>query len=297
MDDLRRMVIFSLVVESGSFAAAARGLGIARSAVSRHISLLEKSIGARLLNRTTRSLSLTEAGETYYESCARIVAEARQATERVSQLQEEPRGHLKVAGPVSLGSQRIMRPLVEDFMARYPSLTVELSLDDRIVDMVSGGFDVSIRVGWLPDSSLVARKLADAPRYLCASADYVARHGAPQTPAQLSDHEFIILTLLPAHHHLILKKHGKESRVRLTGRIKTNSVIAARSLLLEGAGILALPNFQVAEDIQAGRLVRLLPDYDCGSAGVYAVYQNREFQQAKVRLFADFLQQTLTKYV
>ena len=297
MDDLRRMVIFYHVVEAQSFAGAARQLGIARSAVSRHISLLEHSVGARLLNRTTRSLSLTEVGKTYYQSCARIVNEAQLATQRVSQLQDEPCGTLKVAGPVSIGSQRIVGPLITDFMARYPALNVELSLDDRVVDMVEEGIDVSIRIGWLPDSNLVARKLADAPRYLCASPGYVERHGQPETPAQLAEHEWIVFTLLPAPLHITLKKNAREYRIQLNSRVRTNSVIAVRSFLLEGAGITALPNFQVEDDIQAGRLVRILADYDCGSAGIYAVYQDRHYQQARVRLFVEFMARVLKRYV
>lgn len=288
MDDLKRMFIFFHVVDTQSFSGAARQLGIARSAVSRHISLLEKSIGVRLLNRTTRRLSLTEVGETYYQSCARIVAEAETATRRISQLQDEPQGTLKVAAPISLGNQFIT-PLVREFMRRHTALSVELLLDDQIIDMVKEGIDISIRVGWLHDSNLVARKLGDWPRFLCASPDYIERHGRPESPAQLVDHEWIIFTTLPTPYHWTFTKNKRQERIQVKGRLKTNNADAIRSSMLAGAGIAAQASFLVRDDIKAGRLEHLLPDYDCGSVGMYAVYQDRRYQQAKVRLFIDYI--------
>ena len=288
MDDLRRMVIFFHVADTRSFSGAARQLGIARSAVSRHISLLEKSIGVRLLNRTTRRVSLTEAGETYYQSCARIVAEAEAATRQISKLQDEPQGSLKVAAPISLGNQFIT-PLVRTFMQRHTSLNVELLLDDQVIDMVKEGIDVSIRVGWLHDSNLVARKLGDWPRYLCASPDYIERHGRPTSPAQLANHEWILFTLLPTPFHWTFSKNGRQHRIQVKGRLKSNNADAIHACLLAGAGISAQAGFLVSEDIRAGRLEHLLPDYDCGSVGMYAVYQDRRYQQAKVRLFIDYI--------
>lgn len=288
MDDLKRMVIFYHVVEMQSFSGAARQLGIARSAVSRHIALLEKSIGVRLLNRTTRRLSLTEAGETYYQSCARIVTEAETATRRIGQLQDEPEGTLKLAAPISLGNQ-FVTPLIREFMQRYPALNVELLLDDEIVDMVKEGVDVSLRVGWLNDSNLIARKLGEWPRYLCASPDYLARHGKPSTPAELVDHEWLIFTRLPTPYHWTFRKNKREERIQVRGRLKSNNADAIRLSLLAGTGIMAQASFVVGDDIRAGRLEHLLPDYDCGSVGMYVVYQDRRYQQAKVRLFIEFI--------
>ena len=288
MDDLRRMVIFFHVVEAQSFSGAARQLGIARSAVSRHITLLEKSIGVCLLNRTTRRLSLTEAGETYFQSCARIVAEAETATQRIGQLQEEPRGTLKIAAPISLGN-RFIAPLVRTFMQRYTALNVELLLDDEVVDMVGESIDVSIRVGWLHDSNLIARKLGDWPRFLCASPGYLEHHGRPETPTQLSAHEWIIFTRLPTPYHWTFTKNKRQERIQVKGRLRTNNADAIRTSLLAGTGITAQAAFLVDEDIKAGRLERLLPEWDCGSVGMYAVYQDRHYQQARVRLFIDFV--------
>lgn len=291
------MAIFYYVVEAGSFSGAARKLGIAKSAVSRHVSLLEKNIGARLLNRSTRSLSLTEAGGSYYLSCARIVTEAEAANRRLGQLQDEPVGTLRVAGPQSLASQLVLGPMVTDFIQQYPALNIELLLDDRVVDMVSEGIDVSIREGWLPDSNLVARKLVDLPIMLCASPEYIARHGKPDSPAELSGHEGIIFTLFPSPSHWTFDHNNHSERIQIKSQVKTNSVIAVRSLLLSGAGIASLPSYQVLEDIKAGRLVRLLPEYDCGHAGIYAVYQDRQYQQARVRLFIDFMTRQLRDIV
>ncbi len=290
MDDLRRMLVFYQVVQAQSFAGAARRLGIARSAVSRHIALLEKHLGVRLLNRSTRRLSLTAVGATYYQSCERIVEEAQAAERRVSELQEEPLGTLKVAAPIHLRGD-LMARVVADFARRYPSLSVELIQTERVVDMIAEGIDVSIRAGWLRDSTLIARKLAEAPRVLCASPDYLEQRGRAQTPQALSAHEWLIFTLLPTPYHYSFTRNGREQRIQVKGRLKTNNADTLRTLALEGMGIALLSEFMVAQDLRDGRLERLLPDYDCGSAGIYAVYAERRYQQAKLRLFIDFIAQ------
>jgi len=295
MENLKRMAVFANVVETGSFSGAARRLGMARSAVSRHIARLEENAGVRLLNRTSRHVSLTEAGETYYQSCARIVAEAERATQRINQLRDEPTGTLKVAGPTSFGGQ--LAALASEFMQRYTALNVELHLDDRVVDMAEEGIDVSLRIGWLDDSRLFARKLCDAPRRLCASPAYLDRRGRPQSPAQLVEHECIIFTLLPTPHQWMFSRHNRHETIPVSGRIKTNSAIAVRSFLLGGSGIAPLSDFLVSDDIKAGRLEPLLPEYDCGSAGIYAVYQDRRYKQAKVQLFIEFIQVRLGWHV
>ncbi len=295
MDNLKRMVIFSHVVETQSFSAAARRLGIARSAVCRHIALLEESVGARLLNRTTRSMSLTDAGEIFYQSCARIVEEADAATHRISQLKNELTGNLKIAGPGGFGPQ--LASLIAAFTKKYTAINVELLLDDRVIDMVEEGIDVSIRVGWPEDSSLIARKLGESPRLLCASPDYIERRGRPESPAQLAEHECIIFTLLPTPYHWTFTRNKRRETIQAKGRIKANNAQAIRTFILDGVGIAALSNFMVGNDIRAGRLEHLLPDYDCGSAGVYAVYQDRRYQQNKVRLFIDFIQENLADFV
>ncbi len=297
MNNLRRMIAFARVVEAGSFSGAARQLGIARSAVSRHIALLEKSFGVRLLNRTTRRLSLTEAGRIYYESCTSILAEAEAATQRIHNLRDQPVGTLKVAGPNSFTSQ--LAKLIHAFMQQYPALRIELQLDDRVIDMVQEGIDISIRIGWLPDSAVVARRLCDSPRILCASPAYLERMGRPVTPTELTQHECIIFNRLPTPNQwaFMHNRHRKTVQVQVQGHLQTNSAIAVRELALDGAGIVLLSSFLVAEHIAAGRLERLLPDYDCGSAGVYAVSQERQYRQAGARLLVAFLAEQLERLV
>ncbi len=288
MDNFKRMTAFARVVEAGSFAGAAKRLGMARSAVSRHIAQLEKDFGVRLLNRTTRRLGLTEAGRIYYRSCATILAEAEAAERRIRRLRDEPAGTLTLAGPTGLGPR--LAALAQDFIQRHPMLNIELRLDDRVVDMVAEGIDVSIRIGWLADSRLIARRLCDSPRVLCASPDYIERHGRPRTPSQLAEHECIIFTLLPTPHQWTFTRNGRTETVHVNGRMRTDSAIAMRSLVLEGGGIAPLSRFLVADELAAGRVEPLLPGYDCGNAGVYAVYQDRHYKQTKVSLFIDFVE-------
>lgn len=290
LDDLKRMVMFSHVVEAGSFSAAASRLGIAKSAVSKHISLLEQHLGVRLLNRTTRGLSLTDVGETYYQHCVRMVEAAEEARRSTSTLQEEPHGTLKIASPASFGAEYVA-PLLQEFLQLHPSLKAELLLDDELVDMVKEGIDVAIRVGWLPDSSLRARKLRDAPRLICASPAYIERMGMPKTPDDLANHQWVIFSLLPTPYHCTLRFKQEQKTVHIKGRVKTNSGRAVCSLLLAGAGVGVLSDFLVAEDIRQGRLIQLLPDHEISDVGIYALYQDS--QQAKVRQFVDYLADNL----
>lgn len=291
MSEIKRMRVFALVVEAGSFSGAAKRMGIARSAVSRHVAVLEQAHGVRLLHRTTRRLSLTEAGRIYYESCRRILEESDTVTRRLQQLQEQPGGTLRVAGPTSFGPQ--LATLVQAFREQHPGVTVELRLDDRVIDMVEEGIDVSVRIGWLEDSGLIARRLCDAPRVICASPAYLERHGRPQTPSQLTSHDCIIFTLLPTPYQWHFSRRGRRETVNIGGHLLTNSAIAVRALLRSAAGIAPLSRFLVSEDIRTGRLEQLLPEYDCGSAGIYAVYQDRHYLQPKIRLFIELMKKRL----
>ena len=288
LEDLKRMVIFAHVVEARSFSGAARRLDIAKSSISKQVSLLEKNIGVRLLNRSTRSLSLTDIGETYYKSCAQIAEILDEAHLVTHALQDVPRGMLRISCPASFGIDHIA-PLLNTFLQQYTELSAELLLDDNVVDMTEMGIDIAIRVGWLPDSSLRAHKLKDSPRLLCASPDYIERKGLPEAPEDLIQHEWVIFTLLPTPYHYTFTKNNKRKNIQVKGRIKTNNGNAVRNLLLEGAGISALSDFLVDKDLKDGKLIRLLPDYHIADAGIYAVFQNQHLQQAKVRAFIDFL--------
>lgn len=292
LDDLKRMVIFSYVVESGSFSSAAKRLGIAKSAVSKHVSLLEKHSGARLLNRSTRSLSLTDIGETYYQSSSQLIKIMEDTRNTTEALQEEPRGLLRISSPASFGIEHVA-PLLKPFLQQYPALNTELLLEDSVVDMTEQGIDVAIRVGWLPDSNLHARKLKDSPMLLCASPAYLEEHGTPKTPEDLTQHEWIIFSLLPTPNHYTFTKNKVSKKIQVKGRIKTNNGHAVRNLICEGAGISALTKFVVGKDLKNGNLIQLLPEYTIQDVGVYAVFHHKQQQQAKIRTFIDFLVKNL----
>lgn len=288
LEDMKRMVIFAHVVDAGSFTGAARRLGVAKSAISKQVSQLEKNIGVNLLNRSTRSLSLTDIGETYYDYCVRMAEILDDAQAATDTLQDTPRGTLRISCPSSFGIDHVA-PLLNTFLQKYPELNAELLLDDNVVDMTEMGIDVAIRVGWLPDSSLRAHKLKDSPRLLCASPEYIERNGLPETPEELMSHDWIIFTLLPTPYHYTFTKNKKSNKIQIKGRIKTNNGNAVRNLVLEGSGVAALADFLVAKDLKEGKLIHLLPDYHIADAGIYAVFQNKHLQQAKVRAFIDFM--------
>jgi len=288
MDDLKRMVIFAHVVEAGSFSGAARRLGVAKSAVSKHVSLLEQSIGVRLLNRNTRSLSMTDAGEGYYQRCAKMVEVVEDARQCISSSQDEPRGTLRISCPASFGIDYIA-PLLNEYLQNFTSLSAELLLDDNVIDMTEQGIDVAIRVGWLADSGLRAKKLKDVRRLLCASPAYLERYGTPEKPEAIAQHQCVIFTLLPTPWQYKFTKNNKSKTIQIKGRLKTNNGNAVRALVLEGAGIAALSDFLIREDLDKGDLIQLLPDYHIADAGIYAVYQNQHLQHPKIRTFIDFL--------
>lgn len=292
MDDLKRMGIFYHVVEAGGFTAASKRLGIAKSAVSRHVSVLEQDMGVRLLNRTTRQMSLTEAGETYFHACEKIIHDAEEVTRNVSGVSGKLTGTLRISCPIALGSDYVV-PIVKAFSDIHSDLKIELIVDDQVVNMVDEGIDISIRVGWLDDSGLIARKLTNSPRLLCASPDYLKQFPELVSPEQLSFHQWVIFTLLPTPYRQIVSRQGSQQTLRVNGRFKTNNILTLRSMLLEGAGVGVLAKFLVEEDIRKGRLVNLLQNYDFGEAGVYAVYADRRLIPSKVRQFIDYLIETL----
>ncbi len=288
MEPLGEMAVFAAVVQGGGFSAAARRLGISKSSVSKSVARIEDRLGARLLNRTTRRLSLTAAGEAYLEGCVAALEAARQAEEAVARLQGEPRGALKVSAPMSFGI-RHLAPLLPDFLARYPDLTVDLCLDDEITDLVAEGFDLAIRISRLADSSLVARRLCASPRVVCGSPDYFARHGTPRHPRELAEHNCLVYTLLLGGDDWRYSGPDGEGSVRLAGTLRCNNGDALRQAMLAGVGISPLPTFLVGEDIQAGRLVPVLTDWVDRSGTIFAVYPHSRHLSAKVRLFVDYL--------
>ncbi len=287
MEGFGAIPVFVAVVENGGFSAAARTLGISKSAVSKRINQLEAHLGVRLLHRTTRKLSLTEAGERYFEHAAQALTAAGQAEDAVTELQGEPQGNLKISSPMSFGRLHVA-PLIPKLLQRYPKLQIDLVMDDRKVDLVAGGFDVAIRAGNLPASTLIARKLAPVRQVLCASPDYIDRYDRPGTPAELSSHNCLLYSYSSDANEWTLIGEGGPETVTVSGSYQVNNSEALLEALKEGVGIGRLPTFVAGPDLKTGQLVKLFESYRLPDFTIYAVFSERQYLPAKVRVFLDF---------
>lgn len=288
MDRLTGMEAFARVVETGSFTRAAEQLGISRAMVSKHVMELENRLGVRLLNRTTRKLSLTEAGASYYGRTAQIIAEIDEAEQAASRMNLQPRGLLRVNAPMSFGTLHIA-PAIPDFIAAYPDVAVELTQNDRVVDLIEEGYDLAVRVGKLPDSSLIARKLAPCRRVLCASPAYLAKRGEPKRPSDLTGHDCLDYTYSPERNLWRLRGPEGEVQVRVDGSFRANNGDTLRAAAIAGLGLISSPSFIVGEDFRSGLLKPVLCDYRPTELGIHAVYPHNRHVSAKVRSFVDFL--------
>ena len=288
MDRLTGMEVFARVAEAGSFTKAAGQLGISTSAASKHVIALENRLGARLLNRTTRRLSLTEVGASYYEWCARIAQDVAEAESTVTRLHSEPRGRIKLNAPMSFGI-RHLAPAMPEFLARYPELTLDMNLNDRFVDLVEEGYDVAVRIGELRDSSLVSRRLAPARMIVCGAPAYFERHGVPETPADLADHNCLGYSLLTAPGEWHFTGPGRAQTVRTSGSFQVNNGDALRAAALAGLGVVVQPSFIIGDDVARGALVRVLADFTPRESTIHAVFPHNRHLSAKVRVFVDFL--------
>ena len=289
MQDLGAMALFARVVEAGSFTGAAAQLGLSKSAVSKQVSRLEDRLGARLMNRTTRRLSLTEAGQAFYEGCQKVVAEAEAAAQAVTHLAAAPRGVLRVNAPMSFGVLHVA-PALPALLEACPELSLDLTLNDRRVDLVEEGYDLAIRIGALGDSSLIARRLAPSHRVLCAAPTYLAKRGRPEAPEDLAAHECLVYSYQAAGQAWHLSGPAGEKRVKIAGRLKVNNGDALLAAALTGLGIAFLPGFIAGDALRAGRLEQLLPEWrDAEETKVYAVYPAGRQVAPKVRAFIDFL--------
>ena len=287
MEGFGAIPVFVAVVENGGFSAAARTLGISKSAVSKRINQLEAHLGVRLLHRTTRKLSLTEAGERYFEHAAQALTAAGQAENAVTELQGEPQGQLRINAPMSFGRLHVA-PLIPKFLKVCPKLQIDLVMDDRKVDLVAGGFDVAIRAGNLPASTLIARKLAPVRQVLCASPDYIDRYGRPATPAELSDHNCVLYSYSSDANEWTLIGEGGPETMTVSGSYQVNNSEALLEALREGVGIGRLPTFVAGPDLKTGRLVKVFESYSLPDFTLYAVFPERQYLPAKVRAFLDF---------
>lgn len=291
MDRLTSMAIFVRVVSLRGFAPAAREAGISATMVAKHVQALEKRLGVRLINRTTRRQALTEAGSVYYERCRRLLAEADLADSSVSLMRETPRGTLRVTAPVSFGTRRVA-PALADFLKLYPEVRVDLTLSDRVIDLVEEGFEVAIRIGRPVDSQFIARPLHPYSSVLCASPDYIRQHGQPKVPQDLLEHDCLGLTLAGVRGRWRLRRGGEEQVVAFTPRLRIDNGEGLRQAALAGAGIVLQPEVLLAGDIAAGDLIRILPSWELPSRPVHLLYMRDQLGLTpKVRCFVDFVVQ------
>jgi len=287
-DLLDGVAVFVGVVNAGSFTAAARAQGHSTSYVSKEITRLEKRLGSRLLNRTTRTISLTDAGRAYYERCSQIVIDAENAQRSINQLQERPSGLLRINAPVSFGSKYLL-DILSQFMHRYPDVKLEVEFNDRLIDVVAEGYDVVIRVGEIKDTNLVARKFTSSRGVVVASPDYIKRKGCPQRAEDLAQHDCVAYSQLPTPTHWDFFKNGVRSSVTIDPRAMCNSAEIEVAMVVQGIGITRLPLFTCEQEVANGDLQIILEDYDQIKFDVYAVYPHRQYLTAKVRAFVDFV--------
>ena len=285
------MLVFAKVVQAGSFIGASRELDLPKSTVSRRVSELEARLGARLLQRTTRKLSLTDVGRTFYQHAARVVAEAEEAERTVNEMQAVPRGLLRVTMPLNFG---FLAPLITGFMRRFPEVPIELVGTSRVVDLVEEGFDVAIRAGELSDSSLVARSLGTLKSYLVASPGYLRRHGMPKRPEDLAGLDCIVFGEGSERISWQLTRGGKVTRIRISARLVVNDFEFLDHAAKSGLGIAILPLFRCIDDLRVKRLRRVLPEWSAREVPIHAVYPSLRHLSPKVRAFLDHLREQMT---
>ena len=290
--NLNRLGVFVALVRAGSFTAAAQQLGTTKAMVSQHLAKLEEELGVTLLVRSTRKMSLTDAGERFHEDCARVLADAESAIARLGECRDTPMGVLRVAAAGDHGPA-IVAPALAAFAERYPQVSVELVVSDSLVDLIAERFDLSIRLGWLRDSSLRAAKLASFRQCLVASPSYLTTYGTPTTPDELAAHRWVALTVLASPTRwTFVDASGVEHSVQMRSVASANSTLAAHAFVVAGMGASVLPDYVVDDDLAAGRLVSLLPDFRLPEGGVHAVYPGRQ-PSVKVRTFIDLLRERL----
>lgn len=290
MDKLACIRAFVTVVEGGGFSEAARRMGVSKALISKQIGQLEDHLDLRLLHRTTRKVTPTSSGQAYFDQCRPLLAEFDELDSVMRSSSINPTGELHVAAPVTFAEMHLM-PVVSRYASRYPDVTVKLDLTDRFVDLVVERIDVAIRIGELNDSSLVARKLGEVSMQLCASSEYLAEHGEPVEPGQLAEHRCVLDSNYPGGNSWRLGGGDNPVSIEVKPHLIVNSARAGWELVRAGHGIAFLPSFAIADDINNGRVQRLLPEYASEPIGIYAVYQHRKHLSAKIRLFIEEMNQ------
>ena len=291
MDTLTAMRLYCAVVENGSLAAASRSLGISPSVVSKQLSRLEDRLGARLLNRTTRRISVTEVGSAYFDRCKRIVADVDEAEAAVSLSHMAPRGLLKITAPTTF-AHRHVTPHLPQFIELYPEVSVQVQVNDRIADLVDEGLDLAIRIAHLKDSSLIARRLAPNHRSIVATPDYLKRRGIPECPDDLLEHDLVTWgdgNPINDWHFVV---NGREQLIRTRSTVTINNGDSILAAVLAGGGLAMLASFMTGEYVQSGRLLPVLDEFVREDVPIYAVYPSTRHLSPKVRAFVDFLART-----
>lgn len=288
MDKFGEMRTFAAVVDAGSFVQAADALDISKAAVSRHVADLEQRLGVRLLQRTTRKLSLTEEGRAFYGRCKSLLGELEDAEAEITSKSVQASGLVKINVPVSFGILHLA-PLWPAFMAKHPKVSLDVTTSDRMVDLVEEGYDMAVRIARLPSSSLVSRKLASTRLILCASPTYLKKHAKPQHPADLADHAVLSYTLLVMGEQWEFDGPEGSVTVAVNPVLRTNSGDTCRAAALAHQGVILQPSFIVGEDLRKGTLVELMPHYRSLEFGIYAIYPSRRHVAPKVRTLIDYL--------
>lgn len=289
MDRLSAYQVFAQVVESGSFAKAAERLALSTSAASRHVAELEGHLQTRLLNRTTRRVSLTESGRAFYERVVQLLSDLEEAEQEASSAAVVPRGTIRLTTSVNFGVRHVA-PAIAEFLALHPEVRFDVSLSDRVVDLVEEGFDLAIRIGPPGTDNLVARKLGETRLVVCASQDYLRKHGVPKMPQDLSQHNCLTYEYVsPRNVWHFRDRSGLEQAVRVSGTLHSNNGDLLAEVAARGGGIVFEPAFIVGPEVRAGRLVPLMQDYEPRVSPIYALYPSRKHLSAKVRRFVEFL--------
>ncbi|HTR53731.1 MAG TPA: LysR substrate-binding domain-containing protein [Kofleriaceae bacterium] len=290
--DLNDIVVFAKVAETKSFTGAAEALGLPKSTVSRKLAQLEERLGVRLVQRTTRKLALTDIGEAYYDRCARIVADVASAEQLVTDMQATPRGRLRISATVDFAT-RYLGDIVSVFLAEHPEINVEIDATDRVVDLIEDGFDVAIRFGSLPESSLVARRLCGVALVLCASPAYLNARGTPKHIEELDEHDHVLFTPVSRNQTWTMAHGDATYEFGRPARFASNNYGAVLHAALAGAGIALLSDFMVADALHSGALVRVLPEWATRTTDVHAVYPARQNLPPRLALFIDHMVKSL----
>ena len=295
MDRFHSLTAFARVVEAGSFAGAAERLGVSVSSVSRAVADLEAHLDARLLNRTTRRLSLTETGQAFFERCVQLLADLEDAETAVSSASIVPRGTLRITCSATFGA-RHLAPAIAAFAGRHPQIRFDVELSERVVDIVEEGFDLAVRVGASGSQNLVGRVIGTTQIVCCAAPSYLAGHGEPRVPEDLANHVCLTYEYSPTRNVWTFRDaDGREHQVRIAGSMHANNGQFNEALAAEGVGIAREPDFIIGPDVRAGRLKPILREFEPPPLNIYVVYPSRRHLSAKVRAFADFLVERFAK--